>query len=258
MRNTIILTHGWSGSSVLAGLIGRAGAWLGEETMAKPDYDTFENTDLIDLNKDLMERFAPALNYEHDFKSAHVSVITEGARAADLSKLRSFVEQCGHHRPWLWKDPRLTWTIRVWADLLDLSNTRFVVLTRETTQAWIGANLRRHIQSFAFTRAYNDGVTQSNTRFLNERGLPYLSLSFEDLLLAPDRTLERLNGHLDVALTREDLRTVCKLPLGRRNRGFNDFFKAAAIYAKNYRERDGRARSKHGHGVTAGSPTVDP
>ena len=256
MHNTIVLTHGWTGSSVFAGLLRRAGAWLGDETIVKPDYDTFENAGLVKLNNMLLERFAAGLNHEHQFDDAHVRLIAERARDADLPELRSFVDQCDQHRPWLWKDPRLTWTIRVWADLLDVTNTRFVVLTRETTQAWITANLRRHIQSFAFTRAYNGGITDSNIRFLNERAIPYLALSFEDLLLNPDKTLDRLNQHLACHLTMTDLQSVCFVPLGRRNRGARDFVKAAAIYVKNYGERDGRARLRLSSGVTSGSFTA--
>lgn len=256
MHNTIILTHGWTGSSVFAGLIQRADVWLGEATMVKPDYDTFENVGLVKLNNGLMDRFAEGLNHEHEFSDEHVRLITDRARSADLSELRSFVGLCEQHRPWLWKDPRLTWTIRVWADLLDMSNTRFVVLTRETTQAWITANLRRHVQSFAFTRAYNGGITQSNVRFLHERGLPYLPLSFEDLLMTPDATLERLNQHLGSHLTVADLQAVCRLPLGRRSRGLKDFVKAAAIYAKNHGERDGRARLSGRHGSVSDVPAA--
>jgi len=255
MYNTVILTHGWTGSSVFSGLLGRAGAWLGEATVSKPDYDTYENTGLVELNNELMGRFAAGLNHEHEFSEDHVRLIAERARAADLSAPRAFVTRCNEHSPWLWKDPRLTWTIRVWADLLDLSSTRFLVLTRETTQAWITANLRRHVQSFAFTRAYNDGITDSNVRFLRDRGLPYLELSFEDLLLRPGVSLGRLNQHLGCELAMPDLLAVCRLPLGRRSRGIKDFAKAAAIYAKNYGERDGRGRLGGRPGALVSSPT---
>ena len=220
----------------------RAGAWLGDETFVKPDYDTFENAELVRINNELLERFAAGLNHEHEFTDSHVHQITERALASDLTPLREFMAQCALHSPWLWKDPRLTWTIRVWAEVMDLSSTRFVVLTREPVQAWITANLRRHVQSMTFTKAYNGGITQSNVQFLQQRGLAYLPLSFEDLLVEPDATLQRLNRHLESQLQMADLKAVCRLPLGKRSRGPVDFFKAAAIYAKNYGERDGRAR----------------
>jgi hypothetical protein len=254
MHNTVILTHGWSGSSVVAALIQRAGAWLGDQTVVKRDYDTFENTGLVSLNRALIARFATGLDHEHEFNDRQVSLVTERARSADLSELRDFVASCDQHQPWLWKDPRLTWTIRVWADLLDLSAVRFVVLTREPVQAWITANLRRHVQSFGFTQAYNGGITQSNIRFLTERKLNYLSLSFERLLLAPEESLASLNQLLDTNLETADLQSVCSLPLGRRSRGVRDFVKAAAIYGKNYGQRDGRGRRLDGDPPLRRSP----
>lgn len=256
MYDTVILTHGWTGSSVFSGLIARGGGWSGDGTVAKPDYDTFENVRLVELNSQLLTRFAKSLNHEHEFSDEHVRLIAKRARGADLGELDAFVALCGQHRPWVWKDPRLTWTIRVWADRLDLPAARFLVLTRETTQAWITANLRRHVQSLGFTRDYNDGITRSNLHFLQERDLPYLALSFEELLLEPERTLEQLNQHLNAGLTMTELQAVCKLPLGKRSRGLKDFMTAAAIYVKNYRERDGRARLGGRRGIATGAPSA--
>ena len=53
--NVIILTSGISGSSVLTGLISRAGYWLGDVTHKK-EYDTYENQELIDLDLQLFKQ----------------------------------------------------------------------------------------------------------------------------------------------------------------------------------------------------------
>ena len=242
MKNIIILTHGWTGSSIFAALFGEAGHWLGSQTMVKPDYDTFENAGLVALNDRILQRLLPGLNHQHRFSDQDVQDLARRATAIDRQLCREFVAACDDHRPWLWKDPRLTWTIRTWADVLDLDQTAFLVLTRDPTQGWISANLRRHIQSFAFTRAYNDGVTQSNLRFLEERGLPHLRLSFEDLLLDPGGTLAALNRFFGTTMALDQLHAVCRLPLYRKSRDWKDFAVAAMIYLKNFHERDGRGR----------------
>jgi hypothetical protein len=238
--NVVILTHGWTGSSVFSALFGRAGLWLGDQTMLKPDYDTFENAELVDLNRLILSKLLPELNHEHRFDPRDVAAA--GAGTLPDQALRAFVAKCEDHGPWIWKDPRLTWTMRTWAPLLDLNRTRFLVLTREPLQAWASANLRRHVQSYRFTHQYNDGITQSNLRFLTENGLPCLKLSFEDLLMDPDGTLQRLNQHFDMALTRADLQAVCRLPLHRKSRTWRDCIVAGLIFLKNFSERDGRGR----------------
>lgn len=242
--NIIILTHGWTGSSVFAALLGEAGYWLGSDTIHKPDYNTFENADLVSINRGLFSDLLPSLNHEHRFEDDEVHEIERLSDGMDFTPMRDFVGRCSQHRPWLWKDPRLTWSIRVWAHVLDLENTAFLVLTRDHTQAWISANTRRHVQSPRFTRDYNSGITQCNLRFLQSRGLRYVQASFEDLLLEPEQTLAKLNGLFSGALSMDQLRKVCREPLGRKSRGFKDLLLASLIYIKNYDERDGR-----GHGA---------
>lgn len=241
-KNIIILTHGWTGSSVFSGLFGRAGYWLGAETVKKIDYNTNENSMLVDLNRRMIDEFGQGLDHEHRFSDDDVALIARRAEGMDLQPLRDFVAQCNQNGHWLWKDPRLTWTIRIWARVLDLEKTAFLILTRDLQQAWISANLRRHVQSTEFTRQYKDGITASNIRFLQQVGQPYVELSFEDLLLTPERALETLNRFFGTSLKIDDLKAVCSEPLYRKSRGFKDFVVALLIYLKNYGERDGRGR----------------
>jgi hypothetical protein len=242
MKNVVILTHGWSGSSLFASLLGRAGHSTGNDTVKKPDYDTFENAELVALNRRLLETLAPEINHEHRFEHEDVELIAERSRTLDLEPYRDFVTRCAASGPWLWKDPRLTWTIRVWAKVLPLDEIAFFILTRDDLQAWISSNERRHIQSMRFTRRYNHGITESNRRFLADRHLSCITLSFEDLMLQPESALARMNEFFGIGLTLGDLCSVCNMPLGRKSRDWKALLHATAIYLKNYAERDGRAR----------------
>ncbi len=243
-RNVVILTHGWTGSSVFAALMGRAGCWLGSETVVKSDYDTFENADLVEWNRRLLAMLAPQLDHEHHFDPIDVTRIERAAESLDLQPLREFVARCQSNGSFVWKDPRLTWTIRIWARVLDLERTHFLVLTREDRQAWISANSRRHVQSWAYTRRYNHGITECNSVFVRGLGRPVLRMSFEDLLLEPEDTLARLNEAFGLALCLSDLQAVCREPLYQRSRGWLDLLQAAGVYVKNFGERDGRRRSR--------------
>lgn len=241
-RNIVVLTHGWTGSSVFAALLGRAGYWLGDSTVRKTDYDTHENSALVERNRELLARLAPGLSHEHRFSDRDVSEIAERAGRIDLAPLREFIESCDSHGTWLWKDPRLTWTIRVWARVMDLQRTAFLLLTREDLQAWISANARRHVQTWRFTRSYNHGITASNRRFVDGVGGHALQLSFEDLLLRPEDTLSRLNEAYRTSMAMADLHAVCREPLYRRSRDVRSLVEAGLVFLKNYDQRDGRAR----------------
>jgi hypothetical protein len=233
--NVVILTGGLTGSSVLAGLLAATGYWCGSGTFRKSDYDTFENHDLIRLNQQLMSRVPMGEEYTRHFRAdaiAHIAAL----RREPLEEYRDFVAGCNAHEPWLWKDPRLWLTIRFWRPLLP-PNTRFLLLRRELTQAWISMTLRRTIQTVRYTREYHRAIQDSLCSFLDESSLPYMSVLFEDLLLQPEREIERLRGFLGVELTMEHVHQSYRGRLYRRPKGVRDALLASLIYLKNYGER---------------------
>ncbi|MDO6706451.1 sulfotransferase [Photobacterium sp. 1_MG-2023] len=240
-KNVIILTHGWTGSSAFTALIARAGYWPGDSTVEKVDYDTFENTELVTLNKQLLNEMGYQGDRDHDLMTETlVSELADRATSLDLQQYQSFIERLNQHQPWIWKDPRLTLTIRIWARLLDLDNIAFIILTRDDEQSWITSNQRRHIQSRNFTRKYNQGVTSTLRHFLQTHQQDFLEFQFEDLQLRPEATLSRLNEFLEISLSMDDLKAVYHKPLYEKSKGFKDKLEAFAIYLKNYRMRDGR------------------
>lgn len=239
-KNVIILTHGWTGSSVFTGLLGKIGYNYGDQTFQKCDYDTHENLELVELNKQMLKDLGYAGDHEYEFSQDIIDELAEKADKIDLRVYKEFVERCQENRPWIWKDPRLTWTIRIWEKLLSFDETAYIILTRDDEQAWISSNLRRHIQSMEFTRSYNHGITQSLKKFLESHQQKYLEFEFEDLLLRPEYTIEELNRFLDSNLTMDDVKTIYKYPLYKKSKNFKDKLKATAIYLKNYNKRDNR------------------
>ena len=236
-KNVIILTYGLSGSSVLTGLLVRDGYWPGAKTYVKPDYDTFENVRLIELNKQLFAAAHFSGNYENSYSPEALQAVTDLRSKVDPAPFRQFIAECDQHRPWIWKDPRLWLTIRYWADLLDLENIQFVLLTRTPLQSWISYNLRRQVQSYGYAQRYCTQIEASIERFLEDRRLARHEVLFDDLIVRPEATLEGLNAFLGTRLTAEDLQAVYNQPLRRAPRSTLDLVKAAMIYARNYGER---------------------
>jgi hypothetical protein len=87
--NVIILTSGVSGSSVLTGLISRAGYWTGDTTHKK-EYDTYENQELIDLDLLLFKHAEYTGRYTMEFSSEAIARI-----AVARSKVRPFHRKIG-------------------------------------------------------------------------------------------------------------------------------------------------------------------
>jgi len=241
MHNVIVLTIGWTGSSVLSALLARGGLWAGDTTMKKPDYDTWENLELTELNKKLLVDSRCPIDFALDFSWQAIAHVEAAADRLDTTPYREFATRMSRHTPWIWKDPRLWVTIRFWQRIMSLDDVRFVWLTRDDMQSWISANIRRQIITWTYCKRYNRDVNHSIEAFLTLGRRPYTKLSFEDIVERPQLALEQMNRFLSMNLTMQDLRAVYTKPLHRRARGLPDLLLASAIHAKNYAERiDGR------------------
>jgi hypothetical protein len=237
-QNVIILTSGLSGSSVLTGLIARAGYWTGDKTFRKQQYETFENQELIDLNLKLFQEAGYKGNYLVEFSRTAMQQIASLSGTIDCGIYRSFIGKCERNQPWVWKDPRLWLTIRFWKNLLDLSTCRFILLTRGLTQSWISSTLNRQILSYRYFRSYENHIRQSASDFLDEQHLPYLRLTYEGLILHPADVLDQLNPFLNTSLAVEDLKSVYHKPLYKNPRNsWSKHLKAVLIFLKNYSSR---------------------
>ena len=236
--NVIILTGGLTGSSALAGLLTAAGYWCGEDTFRKSDYNTYENSDLIQLNRRLMQRVGVAeKEYTMAFQPEAIRRIEALRGVEDDADFRAMIARCDAHAPWVWKDPRLWLTVRFWAPLLDWGRIRVLLLRREPVQAWISTTQRRQIQTYRYQKAYNDAIQASLREFLDSNRIRHLSVLFEDLIVTPEREVDRLSGFLGHAVTMDHFRSSYEGDFYRKPKTIRDGVEAALIYLKNFGER---------------------
>lgn len=236
-KNIIILTVGLTGSSVLTALLAKAGYWLGEATKKKAAYDTFENSTLVDVNKRIFLQAGYDGHYEMEFSQEALDLIEQTSGRINLAPYQEFVSMCDRNSPWIWKDPRLWLTIRFWDKVIDVSEYKFIVVTRDHTQTWISTLLMRQIHSYSYCQKYTEQVNNSIVDYLSENKADFVKIGFEDLVCRPESTIEELNQFLDISLSSDDLRAVYHKPLYKKPRGFFDFIRAILIYVKNYNTR---------------------
>jgi hypothetical protein len=237
MKNVIVLTSGLSGSSVLASLLVTAGFWPGIQTHKKKDYDTFENTELVRLNKKLIDAMPLKFNYTTEFDPEILNRMESIYQEIDIQEFRSFIEDCNRHAPWIWKDPRLWFTIRFWKHLIDLEKCCFVLLSRDPLQNWISTTLRKQIQSYKYSIAYNKFVYDTIIDFFKTEMADFMEIQYETLIVNPENSLDRLNQFLDISLTTKELSNIYKGSLYKKPKTWFDMVKASLIYAKNFSYR---------------------
>ena len=235
--NVIILTGGLTGSSALAGLLSAAGYWSGEDTFKKRDYNTYENSDLIRLNRQLMQKVSANERYTTRFLPDAISDIERLSGTEDETEYRALISRCESQAPWMWKDPRLWMTIRFWQPLLPWARIKVLLLRRDPMQAWVSCTQRRQIQTFEYARRYNESIQTSLKDFLEANSIRYLPLLFEDLILTPEQEVEKIGDFLDLPVPMEHLHSTYTGTLYRRPKTYGDTVEAFLIYVKNYRER---------------------
>lgn len=226
LPNVVVLTGGISGSSVLAGLIARAGYWLGDET-EKVAYDTFENSRLVQLNIQILRQSGYFCRDISDIPSPSVKKIKGISESIDLSVYERFLQECNRNQPWLWKDPRLSYTIFFWKRLIDLGKCRFIMMRRDLKQTWTGMILRGKFSiPLDKLSIIHQECIKSSYNFLNRDGIKYYDLTFEDLINDPDKSICDINKFIGTHLDLSDLRAIYKGPLYRSRWSKRDFIKA--------------------------------
>jgi hypothetical protein len=240
----IILTSGITGSSVLAGFLAHSGYWAGDVTHKK-EYDTFENQELIDLNLKIFHEAGYTRNYITESSPEVLAKIDSLCGKVDEGPYRRFLAKCDARRPWIWKDPRLWLTFYFWRHFVNLDDCRFILLTRNLTQAWLSGTLRRQIMGYRAFRKQEEHVKDSIVRVLESSGLPYLHVTYDGLIAHPAEAIHELNEFLDSRLSVADLEAVYNKPLYKspRTSAINSV-KAVLIYMKNYSERAEVAEKK--------------
>jgi hypothetical protein len=224
--NVIILTNGVSGSSVLSGLIARAGYWLGDRTK-KVQYETFENDELVELNVQILRKSHYLWCDVADIPPPSTQKIRELSEAVWSDSFERFTQECNRHRPWLWKDPRLCYTIFFWKSFLALEDCRFIFVSRNLMQTWTGMILRGKTgMPMEELKIISDNCLKAVTRFIEENQLDLYSLSFEKLTMQPEIAVAELNRYLGTELAVSDLEAIYKGTLRRPRWTKMDYLKA--------------------------------
>ncbi len=231
MPNVIILTTGSSGSSVLAGLIAREGFWIGGKT-AHLDFNTYENAELVELNISLLRHAGYPRRDANDLPPPDVNRLEALCETQDIGPYRDFVEECHSRQPWLWKDPRLAYTLHFWRHIADLRNVKYILITREFRQAYAGLiHSRKVYMSPEQYEEINLNYLKSIDLFVKQMdGVDMLKLTFEQLIIEPEATLRKINAHLGTSVSLESLKTVYRGTLYRKRYRPWDYVTALAKF----------------------------
>ena len=237
--NVIILTTGISGSSVITGFLAKSGLWTGDDTVFKDNitgkYETYENKKLVDLNDSLIKEagaeFVGKARYDVNAREKFSSLYAE----IDTAKYKKFIELCDTHTPWIWKDPRLFLTIGFWKNAIDLTNTKVVVLHRDSYELWKSQAIKRIIYSYSYLKSSEDKTRHELLDYLKSNNFSFISLEYDQFTRDPSVSINKLNKFIGTDLKKENWDEIYR-PTSRFS-SYKRTVLAYLIYIKNYKTR---------------------
>ncbi len=229
IRNALVLGSGRSGTSLLAGLFNAGGYFSGENlwpaTISNP-LGYFEDIEINGINEDLLKKVAPwrprgiagtLLPIFHDRpKWSQRWLITLPAGTAicsDPALDRRIVAQVSR-RPYLFKDPRFSYTLPAWVPHLS-GDTTFLCTFREPLRT-VNSIMKivrdeRYLRDIRMTRdraIYYWTALYSNILYLRERiAGEWLFVHYDELLSRRAIPIleARLGVRADITMIRSDL-----------------------------------------------------
>lgn len=171
----------------------------------------WEANSLLSLNKDILK----AVGFKHD-NTWFYDPISE-QQTADIHELtpdqehKDFVSNYDKNSPWLWKDPRLCYTLAYWWPLLNKETTAVLLVTREHKE--IINSFKRIADDWQTTIPMDDNHIENRIQqhiasamaILKKYDIPYIEIDYADYNQRPAETAEKLSQYFNVQLTKDDL-----------------------------------------------------
>jgi len=210
MKNVIILTYGRTGSSILAGLISQIGYYINIDLVQPRKFypvGDCENPDLIALNESILEKAGYQYGPQMLNKKVDLARIESLAKSDTIGKYQEFLERCEKKRPWLWKDPRLVFTIFLWKEFLDLKNVHFIFLTRDADEVFRSIcklKIRHSKREIYDSYLYRTSIIE---QFICDNNIEALHLDYSELWNLESLN-EKLRQFVGIRITDRDYKKV--------------------------------------------------
>ncbi len=215
-KNMIVVGAPRSGTSLTAGVFGHRGYFVGameEEHMREGDdgnpFGYFEADELIVRNVAVLRRAGFLHHNTWLFEMISETSIAAVGTLEPEPRDREFVQWYQTRSPWMWKDPRLCFTLRYWWRLMDPQTTGVILVRRPFPHIYNSFRRRGWCAEGPDARVRLEQRIGRHVRAVEEvidsLRIPHLDVDYEDFLKRPERVAEMLSGFCGSTFTVEDL-----------------------------------------------------
>ncbi len=214
--NVVIVGMARSGTSAIAGIFARRGYYSGassethiREGDAHNPFGYFEADDLIERNVEVLRRAGYAHHNTWLFDPIPPPAVERIRELEPTVEHRRFVQSYDRRAPWLWKDPRLCFTLPYWWQLVDRAETRVLLVQREALDVY--RSFRRMgwcPRGEEPRRALIERVEQHRAAAVaatEDLEIPHLTVDYADFTRAPRELAGRISSFVDTEVSVDDL-----------------------------------------------------
>ncbi|MGS2724270.1 sulfotransferase [Porticoccus sp. GXU_MW_L64] len=209
-KNIIILGMPRSGTSMLSSIFVNHGYYVASDSdsVRAPDHFNpdgyWESDQLTKFNAEVLK----ISGFQHDNTWMYDSILSDHIKNIKNIKKKAhhknFVEFYYKNAPWVWKDPRLCYTLEYWWPLV-AENTKVILIERDR-KAIFNSFVRvrwkkksRKDRDDAYKRIRNH-IGQA-VKTLQEYDIPHLRLRYEDFQNHPELVLREISEFSNVEIT---------------------------------------------------------
>ncbi|MDH3621650.1 MAG: sulfotransferase [Gammaproteobacteria bacterium] len=215
-RNIIVVGTPRSGTSLAASIFARLGHFVADDEAAQlrdPDHFNpggyWEAEPLIEANVSLFRR----VGFEHHNTWIFDPINPE--QAGRISSLppadedRDLVARFEAHRPWVWKDPRLCYTLGYWWPLVDQDNTAVLFVRRDPEETfksfarigWRESNEAGRKETYQRMAGHIAAAEAA----IRDLGIPHVEISYSEYRESPDHVATVLSDLSGIRVSVGDL-----------------------------------------------------
>lgn len=215
-KNVIVVGMPRSGTSMTTAIFARKGYFIAEDEARQlrkgDEYNPagyFEAEPLIKSNTAVFN----AAGFPYDNTWLYEPITKQQSDAIfdvqPVPEHAQLVIKYNKHSPWIWKDPRLCYTLAYWWPLMDPKNTLVLFLKRDPKQI---------LQSFLRLkwRGNTEEEKQDVYKRINEHlsfaratiekfNIPHIVIDYSDYAKTPEKTAERMSAFFGLSISPGDL-----------------------------------------------------
>jgi len=227
-KNVLVVGMPRSGTSMTASIFTRQGYFVAEDESQElregDEYNPsgyWEAESLIKSNAEIFK----AAGYNHDntwlfdpITNAQVSKISS---LPPQQQHQALIEKFENNTPWIWKDPRLCYTLDYWWPLLNPETTRVLLLKRTPSEIY-SSFLRVKWRTASSTNKQDvfervEHHIAAAQRSIEKYNIPHVVINYSDYKKYPVDTINKLNKTFNIQIQTQDIGYDHKL----NNQSFN-------------------------------------